>query len=107
MAEEEEVVAAAPVEEEENIDSLEAANRKVAKLLEADKVKVCYLAESCNEPAYKKLVQATSIVQHKMDEYSLLLSNAGNLRVRTSVVAGFVLGEECATARCRRQQDSW
>mmetsp|Transcript_14846 Transcript_14846/g.33805 ORF Transcript_14846/g.33805 Transcript_14846/m.33805 type:complete len:141 (+) Transcript_14846:66-488(+) len=74
MAEEEEVVAAAPVEEEENIDSLEAANRKVlknalaadglvrglhevAKLLEADKVKVCYLAESCNEPAYKKLVQ--------------------------------------------------
>mmetsp|Transcript_6445 Transcript_6445/g.14099 ORF Transcript_6445/g.14099 Transcript_6445/m.14099 type:complete len:142 (+) Transcript_6445:84-509(+) len=75
MAEvDEEVAPAAAVEEEETVDSLEGACRKVlknalavdgalrglhevAKAIEAEKVKLCFLAESCNEPTYKKLVQ--------------------------------------------------
>mmetsp|Transcript_36245 Transcript_36245/g.85040 ORF Transcript_36245/g.85040 Transcript_36245/m.85040 type:complete len:141 (+) Transcript_36245:70-492(+) len=75
MAEvDEEVAPAAPVEEEETVDSLEGACRvvlknalakdglvrglhEVAKLIESEQAKLCFLAESCNEPAYKKLVQ--------------------------------------------------
>ncbi|NXP83466.1 RS12 protein, partial [Ramphastos sulfuratus] len=30
---------------------------EVAKALDAKKAQVCFLAESCSEPAYKKLVQ--------------------------------------------------
>ena len=30
----------------------------VAKALDAKKAQVCFLAENCSEPAYKKLVQA-------------------------------------------------
>ncbi|EPR61426.1 ribosomal protein RPS12 [Toxoplasma gondii TgCatPRC2] len=64
----------APVEEEEEVKDLMTAIRKVlknalihdglvrglhevAKALDAKKAQVCFLSESCSEPAYKKLVQ--------------------------------------------------
>mmetsp|Transcript_130498 Transcript_130498/g.260398 ORF Transcript_130498/g.260398 Transcript_130498/m.260398 type:complete len:139 (+) Transcript_130498:112-528(+) len=74
MAEEDEEVLAAPVEEEEEVTDLMGAVRKVlknalvvdgvirglhevAKHIDAQKAQVVFLAESCNEPTYKKLVQ--------------------------------------------------
>merc|ERR1712094_162458 len=71
--EEEEVVV--EEEEEEEITDLISAIKKVlknamisdgvvrglhgvAKALDAKKAQVCFLAENCSEPAYKKLVQA-------------------------------------------------
>merc|ERR1712050_56529 len=68
-----EVVAAAPEEEEECTDLMSAVRRvlknalvvdgvirglhEVAKYVDAGKAQVVFLAESCNEPTYKKLVQ--------------------------------------------------
>eukprot|EP00420_Gonyaulax_spinifera_P030568 CAMPEP_0197869326 /NCGR_PEP_ID=MMETSP1439-20131203/163_1 /TAXON_ID=66791 /ORGANISM="Gonyaulax spinifera, Strain CCMP409" /LENGTH=140 /DNA_ID=CAMNT_0043488119 /DNA_START=45 /DNA_END=467 /DNA_ORIENTATION=+ len=70
---EDETVAAAPVEEEEVTDLMGAVKRvlknalvvdgairglhEVAKYIDASKAQVVFLAESCNEPTYKKLVQ--------------------------------------------------
>eukprot|EP00421_Protoceratium_reticulatum_P022747 CAMPEP_0168377758 /NCGR_PEP_ID=MMETSP0228-20121227/10988_1 /TAXON_ID=133427 /ORGANISM="Protoceratium reticulatum, Strain CCCM 535 (=CCMP 1889)" /LENGTH=128 /DNA_ID=CAMNT_0008390759 /DNA_START=17 /DNA_END=399 /DNA_ORIENTATION=+ len=68
------VVAAAPVEEEEDVTDLNGAVRRVlkhalivdgairglhevAKQIDASRAQIVFLAESCNEPAYKKLVQ--------------------------------------------------
>eukprot|EP00929_Paragymnodinium_shiwhaense_P111568 TRINITY_DN797_c0_g1_i2.p1 TRINITY_DN797_c0_g1~~TRINITY_DN797_c0_g1_i2.p1 ORF type:complete len:141 (+),score=55.38 TRINITY_DN797_c0_g1_i2:71-493(+) len=65
---------AAPVEVEEEVSDLQSASRVVlkkalvvdgvirglheaAKMIEAGKAQVAFLAESCNEAAYKKLVQ--------------------------------------------------
>merc|ERR1719386_515585 len=73
MSDAEEEVAA-PVEVEEDVTDLNGAVKRVlrnalvvdgvvrglhevAKHLDAGKAQVCFLAESCNEPAYKKLVQ--------------------------------------------------
>merc|ERR1711953_1447327 len=73
MAEEDEE-AVAPVEEEEEVTDLMGAVRKalknalvvdgvirglheVAKHIDASKAQIVFLAESCNEPTYKKLVQ--------------------------------------------------
>mmetsp|Transcript_80832 Transcript_80832/g.158713 ORF Transcript_80832/g.158713 Transcript_80832/m.158713 type:complete len:140 (-) Transcript_80832:67-486(-) len=73
MADDEEAVAA-PVEQEEVVEDLPGAVRgvlkralvvdgvirglhEVAKHVDASKAQVVFLAESCNEPAYKKLVQ--------------------------------------------------
>merc|ERR1712207_74366 len=67
-------VAAAPVEAEEGVTDLMGAVKKVlknalvvdgairglhevAKHIDAGKAQVVFLAESCNEPTYKKLVQ--------------------------------------------------
>merc|ERR1712050_74350 len=68
-----EVVAAVPEEEEECTDLMSAVRRvlknalvvdgvirglhEVAKYVDAGKAQVVFLAESCNEPTYKKLVQ--------------------------------------------------
>merc|ERR1712146_672498 len=69
---------AAPVVEEEEVNDLPTAIRKVlknamvadgvirglhevAKYIDAGKAQVVFLAESCNEPTYKKLVQALSL----------------------------------------------
>merc|ERR1712060_571122 len=65
--------AAAPVEEEEVTDLMGAVKKvlknalvvdgvirglhEVAKYVDASKAQVVFLAESCNEPTYKKLVQ--------------------------------------------------
>ena len=74
MAEEDEVEVAAAVEVEEEVTDLPGAVRgvlkrslvvdgvirglhEVAKHIDAGKAQVVFLAESCNEPAYKKLVQ--------------------------------------------------
>jgi small subunit ribosomal protein S12e len=68
------VVAAAPAEEDEEVTDLNSAIKKVlknalvvdgvirglhevAKYIDASKAQVVFLAESCNEPTYKKLVQ--------------------------------------------------
>jgi len=40
------------------VDGLSRGLHEVAKVIEAGKAKFVFLAESCNEPAYKKLVQA-------------------------------------------------
>mmetsp|Transcript_2950 Transcript_2950/g.7679 ORF Transcript_2950/g.7679 Transcript_2950/m.7679 type:complete len:140 (+) Transcript_2950:101-520(+) len=72
--EDDEVEVAAPVEEEEVTDLMGAVKKvlknalmvdgairglhEVAKYVDAGKAQVVFLAESCNEPAYKKLVQA-------------------------------------------------
>mmetsp|Transcript_105477 Transcript_105477/g.293686 ORF Transcript_105477/g.293686 Transcript_105477/m.293686 type:complete len:140 (-) Transcript_105477:95-514(-) len=78
MAEEEEVEVAAPVEVEEEVNDLSGAVRgvlkralvgdgvvrglhEVAKYIDAGKAQVVFLAESCNEPAYKKLVQGLCV----------------------------------------------
>merc|ERR1712061_544991 len=69
-----EEVAAAPVEEEEEGTDLNTAIKRVlknalvadgvirglhevAKYIDASKAQIVFLAESCNEPTYKKLVQ--------------------------------------------------
>mmetsp|Transcript_91883 Transcript_91883/g.233649 ORF Transcript_91883/g.233649 Transcript_91883/m.233649 type:complete len:141 (+) Transcript_91883:96-518(+) len=74
MAEEDEVEVVAAVEVEEDVSDLPGAVRgvckralvvdglirglhEVAKYIDAGKAQVVFLAESCNEPAYKKLVQ--------------------------------------------------
>merc|ERR1711933_10179 len=74
MAEEDDEVVGAPVEEEEEVTDLMGAVRKVlknalvvdgvirglhevAKHIDASKAQVVLLAESCNDPTYKKLVQ--------------------------------------------------
>eukprot|EP00747_Dinoflagellata_sp_TGD_P129322 gnl/TRDRNA2_/TRDRNA2_174665_c2_seq12.p1 gnl/TRDRNA2_/TRDRNA2_174665_c2~~gnl/TRDRNA2_/TRDRNA2_174665_c2_seq12.p1 ORF type:complete len:164 (-),score=48.85 gnl/TRDRNA2_/TRDRNA2_174665_c2_seq12:95-514(-) len=74
MADEEEEVAAPVAEvEEECTDLMTAVKRvcknalavdglirglhEVAKQIDASKAQVCFLAESCNEPTYKKLVK--------------------------------------------------
>merc|ERR1712048_117514 len=74
MGDEEDEVAAAPVEAEEEVTDLMGAVKKVlknalvvdgairglhevAKHIDAGKAQVVFLAESCNEPTYKKLVQ--------------------------------------------------
>merc|ERR1719343_859038 len=73
MGDEEEETIAAPVEEEEVTDLMTAVRKvlknalvvdgvirglhEVAKHIDAGKAQVVFLAESCNEPAYKKLVQ--------------------------------------------------
>mmetsp|Transcript_61059 Transcript_61059/g.170403 ORF Transcript_61059/g.170403 Transcript_61059/m.170403 type:complete len:139 (+) Transcript_61059:86-502(+) len=70
---EEETIAAAPVEEEEVTDLMTAVRKvlknalvvdgvirglhEVAKHIDAGKAQVVFLAESCNEATYKKLVQ--------------------------------------------------
>merc|ERR1719480_596774 len=79
MADEEEVeVEAAPAEVEEECTDLNTAVRRVlknaliadgvvrglhevAKHIDAGKAQVVFLAESCNEPTYKKLVQGLSL----------------------------------------------
>merc|ERR1719343_1403458 len=76
MGDEEEETIAAPVEEEEVTDLMTAVRKvlknalvvdgvirglhEVAKHIDAGKAQVVFLAESCNEPTYKKLVQALS-----------------------------------------------
>merc|ERR1719388_513245 len=74
MSELDETEAPAAVEEEEEVNDLPTAIRKVlknamvadgcirglhevAKYVDAGKAQVVFLAESCNEPTYKKLVQ--------------------------------------------------
>mmetsp|Transcript_20143 Transcript_20143/g.53474 ORF Transcript_20143/g.53474 Transcript_20143/m.53474 type:complete len:139 (-) Transcript_20143:56-472(-) len=70
---EEETIAAAPVEEEEVTDLMTAVRKvlknalvvdgvirglhEVAKHIDGSKAQVVFLAESCNEATYKKLVQ--------------------------------------------------
>mmetsp|Transcript_33668 Transcript_33668/g.77955 ORF Transcript_33668/g.77955 Transcript_33668/m.77955 type:complete len:141 (-) Transcript_33668:23-445(-) len=79
MAEEEEAEVAAPaVEVEEEVNDLPGAVKgvlkralhvdgvirglhEVAKYIDAAKAQVVFLAESCNEPAYKKLVQGLCV----------------------------------------------
>mmetsp|Transcript_29496 Transcript_29496/g.44588 ORF Transcript_29496/g.44588 Transcript_29496/m.44588 type:complete len:140 (+) Transcript_29496:78-497(+) len=78
MAEEEEVVEVTPVEVEEDITDLPGAVRgvlkkalvvdgvvkglhEVAKSIDAGRAEVIFLAENCDEPAYKKLVQALAL----------------------------------------------
>merc|ERR1712178_32289 len=71
-ADENETRAAPEVEEEVNdlpsavkgvlkkalvVDGVIRGLHEVAKYLDAGKAQVCFLAESCNEPTYKKLVQ--------------------------------------------------
>uniref|UniRef100_A0A7S0B618 40S ribosomal protein S12 n=1 Tax=Pyrodinium bahamense TaxID=73915 RepID=A0A7S0B618_9DINO len=74
---EDETIAAAPVEEEDVTDLNSAVKRvlknalvvdgvvrglhEVAKHIDASKAQVVFLAESCNEPAYKKLVQGLAV----------------------------------------------
>mmetsp|Transcript_18027 Transcript_18027/g.51158 ORF Transcript_18027/g.51158 Transcript_18027/m.51158 type:complete len:141 (-) Transcript_18027:64-486(-) len=74
---EDETVAAAPEQEEEVTDLMGAVKRvlknalvvdgairglhEVAKMIDAGKAQVVFLAESCNEPAYKKLVQGLCV----------------------------------------------
>merc|ERR1719237_1442736 len=74
MAEEDDEIGAVAVEEEEEVTDLMSAVRRVlknalvadgvirglhevAKHIDGSKAKVVFLAESCNEAAYKKLVQ--------------------------------------------------
>ena len=74
MADEDEVEVPVEVEEEEEVTDLMGAVKKVlknslmvdgairglhevAKYVDAGKAQVVFLAESCNEPTYKKLVQ--------------------------------------------------
>eukprot|EP00418_Pyrodinium_bahamense_P076676 CAMPEP_0179061290 /NCGR_PEP_ID=MMETSP0796-20121207/26317_1 /TAXON_ID=73915 /ORGANISM="Pyrodinium bahamense, Strain pbaha01" /LENGTH=141 /DNA_ID=CAMNT_0020758123 /DNA_START=80 /DNA_END=505 /DNA_ORIENTATION=- len=73
LDDDDETAAAAPAEEEEVTDLMGAVKRvlknalvvdgavrglhEVAKHIDAGKAQVVFLAESCNEPAYKKLVQ--------------------------------------------------
>ena len=73
-----EVEVAAPVEVEEEVTDLSGAIRgvlkralvvdgcirglhEVAKAIDAGKAQVVFLAESCNEPSYKKLVQGLAL----------------------------------------------
>uniref|UniRef100_A0A7S4R7W1 40S ribosomal protein S12 n=1 Tax=Alexandrium monilatum TaxID=311494 RepID=A0A7S4R7W1_9DINO len=75
---EDETVAARPAEEEEEVTDLMSAVRRVlknalvvdgairglhevAKHIDAGKAQVVFLAESCNEPGYKKLVQGLCV----------------------------------------------
>merc|ERR1739845_100378 len=77
-AEEDEVEVVAQVEVEEDVTDMQGAVRgvckralvvdgvirglhEVAKYIDAGKAQVVFLAESCNEPAYKKLVQALAL----------------------------------------------
>ena len=43
------------------VDGVVCGLHAVAKHIDASKAQVCFLAESCNEPAYKKLVQALAL----------------------------------------------
>merc|ERR1711966_213198 len=78
MSEIDETEAAPVVVEEESVEDLPSAIRgvlkramvvdgcirglhEVAKYVDAGKAQVVFLAESCNEPAYKKLVQALAL----------------------------------------------
>uniref|UniRef100_A0A7S4RAN6 40S ribosomal protein S12 n=1 Tax=Alexandrium monilatum TaxID=311494 RepID=A0A7S4RAN6_9DINO len=72
-----ETIAAAPEQEEEVTDLMGAVKRvlksalvvdgavrglhEVAKYIDAGKAQVVFLAESCNEPGYKKLVQGLCV----------------------------------------------
>mmetsp|Transcript_12557 Transcript_12557/g.40147 ORF Transcript_12557/g.40147 Transcript_12557/m.40147 type:complete len:132 (-) Transcript_12557:88-483(-) len=74
---EDETIAAAPEQEEEVTDLMGAVKRvlknalvvdgavrglhEVAKHIDAGKAQVVFLAESCNEPGYKKLVQGLRV----------------------------------------------
>eukprot|EP00441_Pelagodinium_beii_P026296 CAMPEP_0197662546 /NCGR_PEP_ID=MMETSP1338-20131121/53870_1 /TAXON_ID=43686 ORGANISM="Pelagodinium beii, Strain RCC1491" /NCGR_SAMPLE_ID=MMETSP1338 /ASSEMBLY_ACC=CAM_ASM_000754 /LENGTH=139 /DNA_ID=CAMNT_0043240441 /DNA_START=55 /DNA_END=474 /DNA_ORIENTATION=- len=78
MADDDEVEVEAPVEEEEQVTDLMGAAKgvlkralmvdgvirglhEVAKHIDSSKAQVVFLAESCNEPTYKKLVQGLAL----------------------------------------------
>merc|ERR1712039_820261 len=78
MGEDVDEVVAVPQEEEEECTDLNSAIKRVlknalvvdgairglhevAKMVDASKAQVVFLAESCNEPAYKKLVQGLCV----------------------------------------------
>mmetsp|Transcript_89654 Transcript_89654/g.279033 ORF Transcript_89654/g.279033 Transcript_89654/m.279033 type:complete len:142 (+) Transcript_89654:97-522(+) len=75
---EDDTIAAAPAEAEEEVTDLNSAIRgvlkralcvdgcirglhEVAKMIDASKAQVVFLSESCDEPAYKKLVQGLCV----------------------------------------------
>ena len=112
----EEVAAAPVVEEEEEVTDLMGAVRgvlkralvvdgvikglhEVAKYIDASKAKVVFLAESCNEPTYKKLVQGLALEKNvpviDVPDNKSLGEWAGLCKIDKDGVAKKVVGASC------------
>merc|ERR1711918_119372 len=80
-------------------DGLARGLRECARMLDKNRVHLCVLAENCNEPAYKKLVEALcaehSINLMKVDDNSLLGEWAGLCKMDAEANARKVVSCSC------------
>eukprot|EP00448_Togula_jolla_P023249 CAMPEP_0170593156 /NCGR_PEP_ID=MMETSP0224-20130122/13298_1 /TAXON_ID=285029 /ORGANISM="Togula jolla, Strain CCCM 725" /LENGTH=140 /DNA_ID=CAMNT_0010917091 /DNA_START=70 /DNA_END=492 /DNA_ORIENTATION=- len=109
-------IRAEPVQEEEKVTDLKSAIRGVlkhalmvdgvirglhetAKYIDAGKAKIVFLAESCNEPAYKKLVQALCVEKNTplvdVEDNKLLGEWAGLCKIDKDGHPRKVVGASC------------
>ena len=72
---------------------------EVAKHLDAGKVQICFLAESCNEPTYKKLVQGLCLEKNvpliDVPDNKQLGEWAGLCKIDKDGLARKVVGASC------------
>lgn len=76
---------------------------EVAKHLEAGKAKVCFLASSCSEDAYKKLVKGLCLEHHvqlvEVDDNKALGEWAGLCKIDAEGNAKKVVGASCVCVK--------
>uniref|UniRef100_A0A7S4VXR7 40S ribosomal protein S12 n=1 Tax=Alexandrium monilatum TaxID=311494 RepID=A0A7S4VXR7_9DINO len=112
---EDETIAAVPEQEEEVTDLMGAVKRvlknalvvdgairglhEVAKYIDAGKAQVVFLAESCNEPGYKKLVQGLCVEKNvpliDVPDNKSLGEWAGLCKIDKDGLARKVVGASC------------